>query len=322
MSGGCCWCLRDRWVLCCIISIGWLLWGEPPPPHRSPPPRPPPPFFTHAPSAHVMMCCCTQHCCQPSWSTPTQCIHCGAQAVQSEWTGAKLTGGGLWFFFSTVLSCILKPTPPPPGPPSVCTKGITRGLKSRRRWRRRGHGSLSQDSSVFHSVVARRRGGCRLREEEKQHPFKHLLRAAVGLAPSLAFYALCLDALFILSDFLFSLTSYTLEPFTGSWKESYCAFFPRWCCFFFFCLALAESSCLIWRLRAKPRLPPPTRSPRPPGRPFISATFACRSTASGFAFASSMTSPSPRTQSRPMKVMWQISSSSLSGGLWAQCDLC
>lgn len=61
---------------------------------------PPPPyfsffFFTHAPSAHVTMCCCTQRCRQPSWSTPTQCIHCGAQAVQSQRTGAKLTGGGL-----------------------------------------------------------------------------------------------------------------------------------------------------------------------------------------------------------------------------------
>lgn len=30
VRGGC-WCLRDRWVLCCIISIGWILWGPPPP---------------------------------------------------------------------------------------------------------------------------------------------------------------------------------------------------------------------------------------------------------------------------------------------------
>lgn len=29
---GHCWCLRDRWVLCCIISLGWVLWGPPLPP--------------------------------------------------------------------------------------------------------------------------------------------------------------------------------------------------------------------------------------------------------------------------------------------------
>lgn len=100
---------------------------------------------------------------------------------------------------------------------------------------------------------------------------------------------------------------YFLGPLTGSWNKSYCAFFPWWC---WFCLASAESSCLIWRLRAKPRLPPLTRSPRLPGRQFISVTFACLSTASGFAFVSSTTSPSPQTQSRPMKVMWRISSAS------------
>lgn len=96
-EGGCCWCFRETQALCCIISLGWLLRGPPSPPYFSFF------FFTHAPSAHVTMCCCTQRCRQPSWSTPTQCIHCGAQAVQSQRTGAKLTGGGLWFF-STVLS--------------------------------------------------------------------------------------------------------------------------------------------------------------------------------------------------------------------------
>lgn len=39
---GRCWCLRHRWVLCCIISIGWILLGPPLPLLH------PPTFFFYA----------------------------------------------------------------------------------------------------------------------------------------------------------------------------------------------------------------------------------------------------------------------------------
>lgn len=64
----------------------------------------------------------------------------------------------------------------------------------------------------------------------------------------------------------------------------------------------AESSCLLWRLKATCQPPPPTRSLRLPWRPSIFANSECPWMESGSACASWMTSRWPPTQSLPMKV--------------------
>lgn len=125
--------------------------------------------------------------CQPSWSTPTQCIHCGAQAAsfQPAAAAAKPTReAGICFgfvvfsialFTAAAFTFLIVRSP---------LKGLNRGRRRRRSRRRRGgQGSLTEDGSQFHPVAARRRGGCRHKEEEKQLPSQHLLQAAEDPPP-------------------------------------------------------------------------------------------------------------------------------------------
>lgn len=64
----------------------------------------------------------------------------------------------------------------------------------------------------------------------------------------------------------------------------------------------AESSCLLWRLKATCQPPPQTRSLRLPWRPSIFANSECRWMENGSACVSWTTSRWHPTQSRPTKV--------------------
>lgn len=120
------------------------------------------------------VCCCTEHCCQPSWSTPTavHSLRCTGSPIRAEgwadwWRGCVIS--------STVLSCILNPLPSAQKGQQEIEKGGGGG---------EGKSSLPQDGGTFRSVVGGGREGCRHKGEETQHAFKHLLKAAVGLPPS------------------------------------------------------------------------------------------------------------------------------------------
>lgn len=108
--------------------------------------------------------------------------------------------------------------------PSLHKRNNERLKKRRRRWWRGGQASLSQDSREFQSVVTRRRGGCRHKEEQLS---LHLPKAAVGL-PHLGLFS------FLFWCFFFSPSSLISSPlwlcdfwglFTGSCNKSCCALF-------------------------------------------------------------------------------------------------
>lgn len=158
----------------------WVLKGHSPPIPHSDPNRPLPaasffPFFTHAPSAHVTVNGCALRCssailvdthpvhslrCTGSLITASCCCCC-CKAHQRR--GAVIC---LIFFllaFHRSSSRIFNSAVTP-------ERTKERLRRRRRRLRRRGgQGSLS-DSIQFRSVAARRRGGCRHKEEEKQLP--------------------------------------------------------------------------------------------------------------------------------------------------------
>lgn len=129
--------------------------------------------------------------CQPSWSTPTQCIHCGAQAASSQPTAAVAAAAkptreaGICFGFVLFSIWLFTGAPFTFWIPRLPQKGLRRG----RRRRRGGQGSLTEDCSRYHPVAARRRGGCRRKDEEKQLPSQHLLQAAGDPPPTVSIAA-------------------------------------------------------------------------------------------------------------------------------------
>lgn len=180
----------------------------------------------------MIVCRCTQHYRQPSWSTPTQCIHCStAQTVQSERAGAEQSRAEEGCDFQHCALLHFKT-------PSLHKRDNKRVKRRRRRCWRRGAG---QPCSRRVSL------SCNREEEEedagikrrKAAPLKHLLKL-LQASTSGPFFPLCFHDLTVFHSFL-SCDFFGSRHWFPETKPT-APFFPRWCCFG---LASAESSCLI-----------------------------------------------------------------------------
>lgn len=162
---------------------------------------------------------------------PSQRIHCGARAVQSDPRG----GGGLLGSFSTLLPCILNHTTHPPIPPPHPRPPRLHKRNNGSWKRRRGGGG---EAAAYFPVVPKEGGGCVPREEGEVCSL-HLLIAASGLV-ILALSSSPLDA--ALRSFLGSLFHPVIFPLFAGTKARARFVPPRRC---WLCLTSAESSCPI-----------------------------------------------------------------------------